>query len=232
MGIFKRIWNWLRSLFGGRKKDEKEELNQYVRQMQEALLNMKAQTEAVLAAGEKRKREIAQCEEQIAKMEKYAEKAVAGGQDSDARFFLEKKASLEKQLAGLKKQDEAAAGYASQAEKLYEKAQAQLNDITARKDAVQAKLAAAELAQSISRLDESSLQESERKAQAALDRAEAMAELENRGQSSDLSDLMSKYDQADQKQADQKSADRSPAEENSAEEDLAGEKAKSVRPEK
>ena len=197
MGIFRRIWNWLRSLFGGKKKDETDQLDRYVRQIQEALLNMKAQTEAVLAAQDKRKREIAQCEDQIAKMERYAAKAVSGDQDKDARFFLDKKAALQKQLEELQKQEKVAQSYASQAEKLYDKASAQLNDITARRDAVKAKLAAAELSQAMNSLGDGSLRENEQKAQAALDRAEAMAELEGRGKDNDLSELMSKYDQAE-----------------------------------
>ncbi len=197
MGIFRRIWNWLRSLFGGKKKDETDQLDRYVRQIQEALLNMKAQTEAVLAAQDKRKREIAQCEDQIAKMERYAAKAVSGDQDKDARFFLDKKAALQKQLEELQKQEKAAQSYASQAEKLYDKASAQLNDSTARRDAVKAKLAAAELSQAMNSLGDGSLRENEQKAQAALDRAEAMAELEGRGKDNDLSELMSKYDQAE-----------------------------------
>ena len=158
---------------------------------------MKAQTEAVLAAQDKRKREIAQCEDQIAKMERYAAKAVSGDQDKDARFFLDKKAALQKQLEELQKQEKAAQSYASQAEKLDDKASAQLNDITARRDAVKAKLAAAELSQAMNSLGDGSLRENEQKAQAALDRAEAMAELEGRGKDNDLSELMSKYDQAE-----------------------------------
>ncbi len=211
MGIFKRIWNWLRSLFGGKKKDETEQLDRYVRQMQEALLNMKAQTEAVLAAQEKRKREIAQCEDQIAKMERYAAKAVSGDQDKDARFFLDKKAALQKQLEELQKQEKAAQSYASQAEKLYDKASSQLNDITARRDAVKAKLAVAELSQAMNSLGDGSLRENEQKAQAALDRAEAMAELEGRGKDNDLSELMSKYDRAESSEGAEESDIQQPS---------------------
>ena len=199
MGIFKRIWNWLCSLFGGGKKKEAAELERCVRTMQEALGNMKAQTEAVVAAQEKRRREIARCEEEIAKMGRYAEKAVREDRDSEARFFLEKKAGLEKRLAGLTKQRDMAAGYTSQAERLYQKAESQLHEITARKDAVKAKMAAAELAEAMNRLNSgqagSSLLSMEADAQAALDKAEAIAELEGRGADCDLQALMSKYDE-------------------------------------
>ncbi len=198
MGIFKRIWNWLCSLFGGGKKKEAAELDHYVRTMQEALGNMKAQTEAVLAAQEKKKREITQCEAEIAKMARYAEKAVRDDRDQEARFFLEKKANLEKQLADLKKQRDLAAGYTSQAERLYQKAEQQLQEITARKDAVKAKMAAAELTEAMNRLESgrtgASLASMEADAQAALDKAEAIAELEGRSADSELEALMNKYD--------------------------------------
>lgn len=198
MGIFKRIWNWLRSLFGGGKKKEAAELDRCVRTMQEALRSMKAQTEAVLAAQEQRKREIARCETEIAKMARYAEKAVRDDRDNEARFFLEKKAGLEKRLADLIKRRDLAAGYTSQAERLYQKAESQLQEVAARKDAVKAKLAAAELAEAMNRLESgrtgASLASMEADAQAALDKAEAIAELEGRSADCEWEALMDKYD--------------------------------------
>lgn len=199
MGILKRIWNWLCSLFGGRKKDEITEFERCVSQMQEVLRNMKAQTEAVLAAQDKRKRERIQCEEQIARMERYAEKAAAGGDDRNARIFLEKKEALLRQLDEFTKQSEAAAGYTYQAQNLYRKAESQLNEITARKDAVKAKMAAAQLQEAMNQLESGrlggSLDAQAAEAQAALDKAEALAELESRTGDSDMEALMRKYDE-------------------------------------
>ncbi len=192
MGIFKRIWNWICSLFSGRKDDTKD-FTAYVRQMEEALRNMKAQTQAILAAEEKRKREAAQCQEQIEKMARYAAKAADQGDDGNARFFLEKKAVLEHRLEELRKKSEAAAGYTAQAEALYQRSQSQLEEITARKDAIQAKMAQAQLVQSIGELENSSWNQTLRgqaeEAQRALDKAEAMAELEERGADGDLAAL-------------------------------------------
>lgn len=201
MGIWKRFWNWLRSLFGGKKK-ETQDFESYVRKMQEGLRNMKAQTEAVLAAQQQREREIARLEAEIAKMGRYAAKAKAETNEKDARFFTEKKAGLERQLAELVKQKELAAGYTAQAEKLYQQAEAELAEITARKDAIKAKLAAAELMESMNRLEESrtsqELREKAAEAQAAMDKAEALAELEQRTAGGDLEALMRKYDEAEE----------------------------------
>lgn len=199
MGIFRRIWNWLKSLFGGRK-NESAELDRYVRQMQEGLRNMKAQTEAIAAAQEKRRREILQCEEEMDKMSRYAQKAVAENRESDARFFLEKKAALAKRRDELTGQRDAAANYTSQAERLCSQAGRQLEEITARKDAVKAKMAAAQLMESMNHLADNrngSLSAMEENTQAALDRAEAMAELEGRTEDRDLAELMSRYDEED-----------------------------------
>ena len=199
MGIFRRIWNWLKSLFGGRKS-ESEELDRYVRQMQEGLRNMKAQTEAIAAAQEKRRREILQCEEEMDKMSRYAQKAVAENRESDARFFLEKKAALAKRRDELTRQRDAAADYTAQAERLCSQAGRQLEEITARKDAVKAKMAAAQMMESMNHLADrntGSMSSMEDTAQAALDRAEAMAELEGRTGDRDLEELMSRYDEED-----------------------------------
>ncbi|MBP3701356.1 MAG: PspA/IM30 family protein [Lachnospiraceae bacterium] len=201
MGIFKRIWNWLCSLFGGRGSGERE-VDRYVSEMQEALRNMRAKTEAVMAAQDKRHRELAQCREQMIKMVRYAEKALNQGDEQNARFFLEKKVVLERQLADLEKKSEAAAGYTAQAEELQQKTEAQLAEITARRDEVKAKMAAAELARSMSDLENSSwnrtLQAQADEAQRALDKAEALAELEERATDGDLTALMRKYDQAEE----------------------------------
>ena len=162
---------------------------------------MKAQTEAIAAAQEKRRREIWQCEEEMDKMSRYANKAVAENRESDARFFLEKKAALAKRRDEISRQQNAAADYTSQAERLCSQAGRQLEEITARKDAVKAKMAAAHLMESIHHLTDSgaagSMSAMEDTAQAALDRAEAMAELEGRTKDRDLEELMSRYDEED-----------------------------------
>ena len=201
MGIFKRIWNWICSLFGA-QKSEKADVDQYIREMQEMLRNMKAQTEAVIVAQDKKNRELAQCREQIIKMVRYAEKALHQNDEAGARFFLEKKAVLDRRLADLEQQVAAAADYTAQAEVLQQKAEAQLAEIMARRDGVKAKLAAAELAGSMSELESSTwnqtLQAKAEEAQLALDKAEALAELEERAADGDLAALMRKYDQTEE----------------------------------
>ncbi len=196
--LLKRFWNWLCSLFGGRGRREKKEFEQSVSKMQEELQNMKVQTEAVTAAQEKRKRQEAELREEISKMTRYTQKALNEGRDSDAAFFKDKKESLEKQLDQLLAQSGQAADYTAQAERLYRQAESELNEITARRDAVAAKMAAADLMQSMNDLNNSAgsaaMNKADDDAQRALDKAEAMAELDGRRQEADLQELMKKYD--------------------------------------
>ena len=62
---------------------------------------VKAETAAVMATEAKAKRELAECQDEIAKMQRYAEKALTAGSESDARRFLEKKGELAGKQAGL-----------------------------------------------------------------------------------------------------------------------------------
>lgn len=198
MWIFRRIWEWIRSLFGGKKKDEFAEFERCVGAMQEALRNMKAKTEAILAEQDKRNREIAQCRSDIDKMTRYAEKAQQNG-SADAAYFLDKRDNLLRRLNELEQAAETAAGYTDQAETLYDQAEKELQELTARKDAVKAKVMAARLQESMNALENGQAAESMRakaqEIQRAADKAEAMAELEGRSHGSELDELMKKYDQ-------------------------------------
>ncbi len=194
MKLLRRIWNWIRSLFGGKHR-EQAQFEASVRQMEEALRSMKAQTEAARAAQDKRRREEEECRDEAAKMERYAQKAVAEGRDSDARFFLEKRDAAQKRLAEMTRLSSQVASYTSQADDLCRKAEAQLAELEARKDAVEAKMAAAKLQESMNQLGNGTLESMDAEAQAAVDKAEAMAELEGRGKDRELDELMRKYDQ-------------------------------------
>lgn len=201
MSIFRRIWEWIRSLFGGKKKNEFAEFERYVKSVQEALRSMKAKTEAVLVEQDRRNREIAQCRSDIDKMSRYAEKAQQKG-SADAAYFLDKRDSLIRRLNELEQASEAAAGYTNQAEALYEQAERELQELAARKDTIQAKVMAAELQESIHALENGQAAEAMRaraqEAQRAADKAEAMAELDGRSShGSELDELMKKYDQSD-----------------------------------
>ena len=69
-------------------------IDQYLRDLESDLGKVKAETAAIMAEETKSKRDLDECDAEIAKMQDYAQKAVAAGNDDDARKFLEKKAQL------------------------------------------------------------------------------------------------------------------------------------------
>ena len=74
-------------------EDPEKMIDQYMRNLQDDLGKVKAETAAVMAEETRAKRELDECNQEVEKLQKYAEKAVAAGNDSDARLFLQKKAN-------------------------------------------------------------------------------------------------------------------------------------------
>lgn len=182
-------------------EDPEKMIDKYLRDIEEDLGNVKAETAAVMAAETKAKRELAECEEEIAKMQKYAEKAVLAGNDNDARQFLEKKAQLTDKLAGLKQAYELAAANAAKMKELHDKLVKDMEGLEAKRDAIKAKVAVAKTQEKLNKIGSSAagageamaaFERMEAKADKMLDEANAMAELN--AQSSSVEDLMEKYD--------------------------------------
>ena len=72
-------------------EDPEKMIDQYMRNLESDLGKVKAETASVMAEETRAKRELDDCNEQIAKMQSYAEKALLAGNEADARSFLEKK---------------------------------------------------------------------------------------------------------------------------------------------
>ena len=72
-------------------EDPEKMIDQYMRNLQSDLGNVKAETAAVMAEEKRAKRELDECNAEIEKFQNYAVKAVEAGNDNDARQFLEKK---------------------------------------------------------------------------------------------------------------------------------------------
>ena len=79
-------------------EDPEKMIDQYMRNLESDLGNVKAETASVMAEETRAKRELDDCNEQIAKMQSYAEKALLAGNEADARSFLEKKQQQHRQL--------------------------------------------------------------------------------------------------------------------------------------
>ena len=97
MGIIKRFTDIMAANINAlldRAEDPSKMIDQYIRDLESDLAKVKAETAAIMAEEVRAKREVDECAAEIAKMQKYAEKAVLAGNDEDAKQFLNKKAIL------------------------------------------------------------------------------------------------------------------------------------------
>ena len=167
-------------------EDPEKMIDQYLRNMESDLGKVKSETAAVMAEETRCKRELDECDAEIAKYQGYAEKAVMAGNDADAKTFLAKKAQLESTRTSLQQTYDIAASNAAKMKQMHDKLSKDIGELNARKDAIKAKLAVAKTQQSINKLGSSvsgvegnmsAFARMEAKADNMLDKANAMAEL-------------------------------------------------------
>ncbi len=187
-------------------EDPAKMIDEYLRDLESDLGKVKAETAAVMAEETKAKRELNECNDEIDKMQKYAEKAVLAGNDSDAKVFLEKKSKLVEKQAELQKVYDAAAANAANMKQMHDKLVGDIDNLNARRDAIKSKVAVAKTQEKLNKLGASidgakanlsAFERMEAKADKMLDEANAMAALNSNVDEAD--DLMSKYDSEESK---------------------------------
>ena len=192
-----------------RAEDPEKMIDEYLRDIESDLGKVKAETAAVMAAETKAKRELDECAQNIAKMQRYAEKALLAGNEDDARQFLEKKAQLVKQQESLQQAYDAAAANAAKMREMHDKLAKDLENLQAKRDAIKAKVAVAKTQEKMNKMSSSiagageamaAFDRMEAKADRMLDEANAMAELDKKEDT--IEDLARKYDQDDSSAVD------------------------------
>ncbi len=202
LGRFKDIMAANINALLDKAEDPEIMIDQYLRNMEGDLREVKAETAAVMAEESSVKRKIADCETEMAKMGDYAKKALQAGNEADARTFLTKKETLNGQLAGLQKSLEVASANAAKMKQMHDKLNNDIQDLVSRKDEIKAKLKVAKTSQKISELTSvtgtsgnvSAFQSMEDKANKMIDEADAMIAL-NTKPGDEVADLASKYDE-------------------------------------
>ncbi|NLZ80317.1 MAG: PspA/IM30 family protein [Clostridiales bacterium] len=188
-------------------EDPSKMIDQFLRNLESDLGRVKAETAAIMAEETRSKRMINEIEEEVEKLQKYAEKAVLAGNDEDAKRFLsQKKQASEKQI-NLKQAYDLAAANATKMRQMHDKLVGDISELNSRKDAIKAKLAVAktqkrlnEIGSSIEGASDSlsAFDRMEAKADKMLDEANAMAELNSTSSAEDaIGDLKEKYDSVD-----------------------------------
>ena len=184
-------------------EDPEKMIDQYLRNLESDLGKVKAETASVMADETRAKRALDDCNAQIDKMQAYAEKALKAGNEADARTFLEKKQQLTTSKASLEQTYTIAADNAAKMRQMHDKLVKDIASLNSRRDAIKAKVKVAKAQERINKVGSSVLgannsmeafNRMEAKADKMLDEANAMAELNQSQQDSNVDDLAAKYD--------------------------------------
>ena len=188
-------------------EDPEKMIDQYMRNLESDLGKVKAETASVMAEETRAKRELDECTEQVNKMQSYAEKALTAGNEADARKFLEKKQQLVSTQTALQQSYEASAPNAANMRQMHDKLVKDIESLESRKAAIKAKVATAKAQERLNSIGSSvtgannsmaAFSKMEAKANKMLDEANAMAELNQSQEDSDIDNLAAKYDSAPQ----------------------------------
>lgn len=206
MGILTRFKDIMSSNINAlldKAEDPEKMIDQCLRNLNTDLGKVKAETAAIMAEEQRAKRVLDDCKEEIAKMQSYAVKALEANNEGDARKFLEQKASLTSKLTGLEEAYNLANTNAVHMRDMHDKLVSDINELEARKDMIKGKLAVAKTQERINKMTSSvtsannsiaSFSKYEEMADKALDKANAMAELNRSSEQHTIKDLSKKYE--------------------------------------
>lgn len=189
-----------------RAEDPEKMIDQYLRNLESDFAKVKAETASIMAEEKTANRKLNECDEEIAKMSEYAKKAVAAGNDNDARQFLTKKSELTKKREVLAKDCELAQANAEKMRQMHDKLENDISEMKSKRDMLKAKVKVAETQRKINEMgaglesagnNASAFDRMEDKVNKMLDEADAIGELNKSASGKDIDDLTSKYDTAD-----------------------------------
>jgi len=182
-------------------EDPAKMVDQILRNLNDDLNKVKAETASVMADVARSQRQLKDCNEEIDKLMTYAKKAVEAGNDNDARVFLAKKAALANKQQTLEDQFNIASENAEKMRQMHDKLVSEINDLNQRRSQIKAKVASANMQNRLNEIGNSlnnstqnlgAFARMEEKANSMLDQANAMAEL-NAVPVDETASLMEKY---------------------------------------
>ena len=193
MGVLSRFKDIMAANFNAlldKAEDPQKMIDQYLRNLNDDLAKVKAETASVMAEEKSAKRKLDDCEAEIAKMGEYARKAVAAGNDDEAKQFLTKKAELTQKQTVLQQNYTLACENAAKMRDMHDKLEADITSLKSKQEMLKAKVKVAETQQKINKLG-SGLEE---KVNKMLDEADAMAELNKNKTAASVEELTRRYD--------------------------------------
>ncbi|WP_282938954.1 PspA/IM30 family protein [Paenibacillus sp. RC67] len=172
--------------------DLEKTIDEYMRSLNSDLGKVKSETATVLADERRAKTQLDECNAEIKKLQRYAEKSVEAGNEDDALKFLEKKAKLSERLIELQAAYDLASTHAANMKQMQDKLISDLGQLEARQIELKGKLAAAKLQQGRSSSGDvqASFRAMEERTDQALNEVEALAELRAGTKEDDLDTLL------------------------------------------
>ena len=182
-------------------EDPEKMIDQMIRNLQSDLGKVKSETATVMAEEARLTREVNELKSEAEKMITYAKRALQAGSDTDAKLFLEKKNSIQNKIGEVEGRLLVAKQNSQNMKAMHDKLNSQVSDLNARKNEIKAKIQQAKLQEKINNMTSSTtgaasmskFDDIEAKANAMLDKANAMNEL-NGFNNGGIEDLMAKYD--------------------------------------
>lgn len=184
-------------------EDPEKMIDQYLRNLESDFAKVKAETASIMAEEKSAKRKLDECDEEITRMGGYAKKAVAAGNDNDARQFLTKKNELTQKREVLAKNYELAQANSIKMRQMHDKLESDISEMKSKRDMLKAKVRVAETQKKINEMgaglesagnNAAAFERMEEKVNKMLDEADAIGELNKSASGSDIDDLASKYD--------------------------------------
>lgn len=205
MGIISRFKDIMASNINAlldKVEDPEKMIDQYLRNLENDLNQIKSETASVMADEKAAKRKLDECVSEIGKMDEYARKAVMSGDDAAAKQFLSKKGELESQRATYEQQYTICCENSMKMRDMHDKVCADIESLKARRNELKAKIKVAETQQKINKMTGASkvmgnlgkFDEMEEKINRKLDEADAMATLNGASETSSIDALRAKYD--------------------------------------
>lgn len=213
MGVLTRFKDIMAANFNAlldRCEDPEKMIDQYLRNLEQDFAKVKAETASIMAEEKSAKRKLDECESEIAKMTEYAKKAVAAGNDNEARQFLEKKSELTQKQEVLAGNYEMACDNSAKMRQMHDKLEADISDLKSRRDILKAKVKVAETQKRMSGIGSglesagsnlAAFDKMEEKVNRMLDEADAMNELNKQPAKDSAAELARKYDAENKKAA-------------------------------
>jgi len=190
-------------------EDPAKMIDQYMRELTDALADVKEETAAVMAEEARVTRMVEGNAADIAKFDDLARRALKAGNEGDARVFLGKKQELEAKAEALKATYEAAVANAQKMRDLHDKLVNDIETLNTRREAIKAKTTVAKTQEKVNQFVSSAdkaegamaaFARMEAKADQMLDQANAAAEL-GKSNSDRAEELEAKYASAGDTQA-------------------------------